>query len=193
MVICECDAAALAGRSRIRRLYSHRITSTVISAAYLRQFRHQINPWRWIHQCIAWKASCHLELMSSRCIGWLNGLQALCCCFCYCRCCNCSRKAKQASKTHGGHAQSWFMTSGRSSLVSLFQPKTATIKDIAIALVKICFFAVWRTHRDIWDAINQKAQVKTHGGHLQMWGTMIFTGYMHHSVHFITHQSFAFH
>ena len=31
-----------------------------------------------------------------------------------------------------------------SNSLSLFQPKTATIEDIAIALLKICLFAVWR-------------------------------------------------
>ena len=30
--------------------------------------------------------------------------------------------------------------------VSLFQPKTATLKDIAIALMKIHLFAGWRSH-----------------------------------------------
>ena len=30
----------------LRRLYSHRITSTVISAAFLRLVRHKLHPWR---------------------------------------------------------------------------------------------------------------------------------------------------
>ena len=33
--------------------------------------------------------------------------------------------------------------------VSLFQPKTATIEDIAIALVKMLDFAAWRKAQDI--------------------------------------------
>lgn len=33
--------------------------------------------------------------------------------------------------------------------VSLFQPKTATIEDIAIALVKMLDLAAWRTTQDI--------------------------------------------
>ena len=34
-------------------------------------------------------------------------------------------------------------------VVSLFQPKTATIEDIAIALVKMFIVVAWRTKRDI--------------------------------------------
>ena len=34
-------------------------------------------------------------------------------------------------------------------VLSLFQPKTATIEDIAIALVKMFEIAAWRTTRDI--------------------------------------------
>ena len=123
VVIWNCDASPQPCSMVVCRLYSHRITSTVISAAYLRLFRHRLNPWRWIYQCIAWKASCHLELMSSKCIGWLNGLQ--------------TTHQKRTVVMHNADSSPLQVY-----CMSLFQPKTATIKFIAIALVKIYTIAV---------------------------------------------------
>ena len=43
----------------------------------------------------------------------------------------------------------WYLPCQAAILVSLFQPKTATIEDIAIALVKMFDVAAWRRTRDI--------------------------------------------
>ena len=166
---------------RVCRLYLHRITSTVISAAYLRHFRQRLCPCWWTYRCIAWKASWFLELMSSKCIGCLNG-------YLICFCCSEFRVQKHTVvNALGNHL------CRSSALLSLFQPKTATIEDIAIALVKICLFAVWRlTKRYLRCSVPRKGFSETHGGHWLRGRVQEGRIGEHHSVHFITHQSFAF-
>ena len=61
-----------------------------------------------------------------------------------------------AARSHGAEVAKHTVVMGHANSaprapihVSLFQPKTATIEDIAIALVKMLFVAVWRTTQDI--------------------------------------------